>query len=345
MSEIRGESEVVTNHLLVVIVNYKSAQLTIDCLRSLEPELANRRGARVVVVENASGDAEALAAAIRDHAWGEWVTLQVADKNGGFAYGNNLAIRPALASSTPPDYIWLLNPDTLVRPGVLASLLAFLESHPEAGIAASRLEDREGEPERSAFRFPSVLGELENGVRLKLASKLLARWIVSPPAPLKPAQCDWASGASLLVRRAVFEAVGLLDEQYFMYFEEVDFCRRARLAGWTCWYLPDAHVVHLAGQSSGVTGKETARKRRPAYWFQARRHYFKTHLGVVGTFLADMAWSLGFFSYRIRQRLLRKVDTDPEHLLRDFVYYNFLAPTGKQQNSAGQRPGDRIAHT
>jgi GT2 family glycosyltransferase len=325
VSDIECENEAATNRLLVVIVNYKSAQLTVDCLRSLEPELANQR-AQVVVVENASGDADGLAAAIRDNAWGSWVTLEVADKNGGFAYGNNLAIRPALASGTPPEYIWLLNPDTLVRPGVVATLIDFLDSHPDVGIAASRLEDLNGTPEGSAFRFPSVLGELENAVRLRAASMLLSRWIVSPPAPIEPSQCDWASGASLLVRRAVFEAIGLLDEQYFMYFEEVDFCRRARLAGWTCWYLPHAHVVHLAGQSSGVTGKQTARKRRPAYWFQARRRYFRTHLGVVRTFFADMAWSLGFFSYRIRQRLLRKVDTDPEHLLRDFVYYNFLSP-------------------
>jgi GT2 family glycosyltransferase len=317
-----------SRRLLVVIVNYKSALLTVDCLRSLEPEIAGLPGAHVVVVENGSGDGETLAAAIRENGWEGWVTLEVSEKNGGFAYGNNAAIRPALTSSAPPDYIWLLNPDTLVRPGVLAALVGFLESHPDVGIAASRLEDREGTPEGSAFRFPSVLGELENGVRLSVVSKLLARWIVSPPAPTEPSQCDWASGASLLVRRAVFDAVGLLDENYFMYFEEVDFCRRARLAGWTCWYLPQAHVVHLAGQSSGVTGKQTARKRRPVYWFQARRRYFLTHLGPVRTLLANLVWSLGFLSYRLRQRLQRKADVDPEHLLRDFIYYNFLS-TGR----------------
>ena len=96
----------------------------------------------------------------------------------------------------------------------------------------------EGTPEWSAFRFHSVLGELENGTQLRLVSKLLSRWVVSPPAPPEASQCDWASGASLVIRRAAFEAIGLLDENYFMYFEEEDFCLRARKAGWSCWYVP-----------------------------------------------------------------------------------------------------------
>jgi N-acetylglucosaminyl-diphospho-decaprenol L-rhamnosyltransferase len=314
--------------VLVVIVNYRTAGLTIDCLRSLENEVRAPGGSgRVVVTDNDSRDDSVprLRAAVDDHGWREWVTIEPLERNGGFAYGNNAAIRPALSSSRPPDYIWLLNPDTVVRPGALGALFTFLDTHPAAGIAGARLLDAAGVPEWSAFRFHSVLGELENGAQLGLLSKLLARWVLSPPAPLETSPCDWASGACLLIRRKVFETVGLLDENFFMYFEEADFCRRARQAGWTCWYVPEAQVTHLAGQSSGVTGRQAERQRRPGYWFEARRYYFLKHLGPVRTFLADTAWSLGFLSFRIRQRIQRKVDTMPAFLLRDFIHYNFLS--------------------
>ena len=128
--------------LLIVVVNYRSAGLAIDCLRTLEPELAGFPGARVVVVENASGDdsADRLASAILENGWGGWASLEVGARNGGFAAGNNLAIAPALASPEPPGLIWLLNPDTLVRPGGCRALVDFLGDHPEVGLAGSRLE-------------------------------------------------------------------------------------------------------------------------------------------------------------------------------------------------------------
>ena len=317
-------------NLLIVIVNYRTANLAIDCLHSLEGEVkaiaAGLGRVRVFITDNASGDDSipCIREAIRDFSWGEWASIQPLERNGGFAYGNNAAIRPALESSDPPDYIWLLNPDTVVRTGALATLVEFLENHLEAGIAGCRLVDPEGRPEWSAFRFPSVLGELENGMRLGLVSRLLAHWVVSPPPPSVISRCDWASGASLLVRRAVFEAIGLLDENYFMYFEEVDFCLRALRAGWTCWYVPHAQVIHLAGQSSGVTGPTARSKRRPGYWFQSRRYYFRKHLGPICALLADLAWSLGFLSFRLRQWIQHQVDTEAQFLLRDFVYYNFL---------------------
>jgi GT2 family glycosyltransferase len=142
------------------------------------------------------------------------------------------------------------------------------------------------------------------------------------PIPETPCQVDWVSGACLLVRREVFEAVGLLDEGFFMYYEEVDLCRRARRAGWPCWYVPEAHVVHLVGQSSGIG----TRKRLPAYWFRSRRRYFLTHLGPIGTFFADLAWMFGFLSFRLRQVIQRKPDNDPPRLFRDFLHHNFLHP-------------------
>jgi N-acetylglucosaminyl-diphospho-decaprenol L-rhamnosyltransferase len=128
----------------------------------------------------------------------------------------------------------------------------------------------------------------------------------------------------MIIRREVFEAIGLMDEGYFMYFEEVDFCHRALRAGWPCWYLPTAHVVHLVGRSSGVTDPRAARKRRPGYWFLARRRYFLRNHGLVATVLADLAWSLGYASFRLRRLVHPKPGTDPQWMFWDFIRYNFL---------------------
>jgi GT2 family glycosyltransferase len=314
--------------ILIVIVNYRTAGLTIDCLRSLEPDIAEFRDGRVraVVADNASPDDSVarLEAAVRENRWDGWVEVRPLERNGGFAYGNNAVIRPALDSATPPDYFWLLNPDTVVRPGALRGLIDFLRERPEVGIAGSRLEDPDGSAQRSTFRFPSIMGELESGLKLGPASRLLGRWIVSLPAPDAPIRCDWVSGASMMVRRDVFEAAGLLDEGYFMYYEEVDLCRRALLAGWPCWYTPRARVVHLVGQSSAGGDPQAGRKRLPPYWFESRRRYFLAHLGRAPTILADVAWSTGFLTFRARQRVQRKPDNEPQYMLRDFVRHNLL---------------------
>jgi GT2 family glycosyltransferase len=312
--------------LLIVIVNYRTAGLAQDCLRSLQDEVGTVAGTRVVVTDNASGDDSVarLEAAVRANGWAAWASIRPLERNGGFAAGNNAAIRPALAEADPPRYVLLLNPDTIVRPGALRSLVEFMEGRPDVGIAGSRLEEPDGTPLQSAFRFPTVLGELEGGLRFGPASRVLERWVVTPQVPAGPGPIDWVAGACMIIRREVFEAVGLMDEGYFMYFEEVDFCHRARRAGWPCWYVPAAHVVHLVGRSSGVTDPRAARKRRPGYWFQARRRYFLKNHGRVATVLADLAWSLAYASFRLRRIVQRKTDTDPRWMLYDFIRYNFL---------------------
>ena len=312
--------------VLVVIVNYRSAGLAIDCLRSLAPEIAANPSAKVALVENASGDdsADQLARAIESEGWGGWVELIVAANNGGFAAGNNLAIRPALNSPTPPDLVWLLNPDTIVRPGALGELIDFLDRRPEAGLVGSRLECLDGTPQFSAFNFPSIRGELVEGLRLHLVTKILSRNAAALSMPTGECQVDWVAGASLMIRRAVFDAVGVLDDGYFMYFEEVDFCLKASRAGWPCWYAPGSRVVHLVGQSSGVTNPATGRKRRPRYWFDARRRYFVANHGRLRSVAADLTFALAFGLYRVRAAIQRKPDNNPQWFLRDFVRYSFF---------------------
>jgi N-acetylglucosaminyl-diphospho-decaprenol L-rhamnosyltransferase len=171
--------------LLIVIVNYRTSELALDCLRSLREEVSAVAGVRAIVIDNASGDDSVarLEAAVRSNGWDGWVTIRSLEENSGFAAGNNAAIRPMLTQTVPPRFILLLNPDTIVHPGALQALVAFMEARPDVGIAGSRLEELDGTPRRSGFRFPSVLGELEGGLRLGLASRLLTRWVVAQEMP------------------------------------------------------------------------------------------------------------------------------------------------------------------
>jgi len=307
--------------LLVVITNYRVAHLTIDCLRSIAKEIESVPGMQVAVCENGTGDdsAERIQKAIADNGWGPWCTLIVLKINIGFTGGSNILIRPALNSKNPPQYVLLLNADTLVRPNAFKTLVDFMDEHPNAGIAGSRLEDPDGTLQRSVFRFPSPLGEFEASVNLGLVSRLLGRWVVAPPVPNEVREAGWVSGASIIVRPEVFRDIGLLDEGYFTFYEDVDFCFNARKAGWSIWYVPASRVVHLVGQSTGLMVKKP--KRQPAYAFQARRRYFLKNYGPLKAALADVGKILGLALWRLRV-LLGKPDFTPPHYLRDCIKHS-----------------------
>ena len=308
-----------------VIVNYRTADLTEACLRALARDRCEEIGLFVTIVDNASGDgsAERLEALVRRESWQAWVQVLASVHNGGFAAGNNVVIRKVLAADDPPDYVLLLNPDTEPRVGAISSLVDFMESHPEAGLAGSRLEDPDGTPQRSAFRFHSILGELENAVRLGILTRLLSRWVVAPPVVNHAFQCDWVSGASVIFRQAVLRDIGTMDEEYFLYFEETDYCLAARRAGWRCYYVPESRVMHLVAASTGVSSRPCS-PRRPTYWFESRRRYFRKNHGTLYAMACDVVWIAGFASWRLRRILQRRPDTDPEHLLKDFIRHSTL---------------------
>lgn len=312
--------------LWVVIVNYRTALLTIDCLKSLIDEVKDLGIVKVFVIDNVSedGSIEQIQEAIEQEQWNDWVSLISSERNGGFAFGNNLIITKALQSSEPPQYLLLLNPDTIVRPQALTHLLNFMNANPCVGIAGSRIEDLDGTPQHSAFRFHSVMSEFDAGLRLGIISQLLKQWIVAQPISDSSCETDWVSGASMIIRYEVFETVGLMDDGYFMYYEEVDFCLQARKKGWHCWYVPSSHVVHLVGQSSGVNKPGLEKKRLPSYWFKSRRRYFVKNHGLHYAVLVDVCWLFGFLSWRGRIFFQGKPDTSPPSFLGDFISNSVL---------------------
>jgi GT2 family glycosyltransferase len=313
----------------IVIVNYRTAGLVIDCLRSLQPEVAGLPGTRVMVVDNQSGDGSMarLGAAIAAEGWGGWACLLEAPRNGGFSAGNNVGLRPLLASPTAPDWVLLLNPDTYVHPGALAALLHGAAQRPGVGIVGSRLEDPDGTAQPSTFRFLRALTEFEKQLRLGLVTRALSPWSTVIGVADQAVRVGWVSGASMLVRREVFEAIGLLDEGYFLYYEEVDLCLRAARAGWSCWYEPSSRVVHLVGRSTGVDQNDDARPV-PIYIFESRRRYFVKNFGMAYAVLADLCWITGHLLWRLRHLLLRQPHGSAPGLLRTFVQQSTLVRGG-----------------
>lgn len=308
----------------IAILNYRTPSLTLDCLRSLAGEVQSMPNTQVVVADNASGDGsvEQIRGTIETERWQNWVSVMPLARNGGYAFGNNAVIRAALQGDRPPAFFLLLNPDTIVLPGALRALVRFMYENPHVGIAGSRLQDPDGTPQRSAFRFHTIWSELDGGLQLGIVSQLLSRWIVAPPVPETACQTDWVAGASAIVRREVFEQSGLLDEGYFMYYEDGDFCRQARNAGWSCWYVPDSRVIHLVGQSSGVTDTKRPPKRRPQYWFDSRRRFFIKNYGLPYAILADLARVVGLIFWKARKFVQRKPEVNPPAFLSDLVRHS-----------------------
>jgi len=313
-------------HLVIAIVAYKSAPMTIDCLASIEPELARLPATRVIVVDNASPDGagDAVAQAIAARGWGQWAELFAAPSNRGFAAGNNIAIRRMLEQEQQARYLLLLNPDTLVRTGALRRLVDFVDARPEVGMAGGRSEDLDATPQICCFRFPNAVNEVLGHIGLGVLDRVFARHLTRLGIPEVPRQVDWVSGAFLLLRREVVEQVGPMDEGYFLYFEETDYLRRAQQAGWQCWHVPDSRIVHLVGQSSGVTVRNRAPRPLPDYWFESRRRYFVRHHGRAYTALMDLALLLACPLGRLRHLLQGKAQRTPPRFVRDLLRHSAL---------------------
>jgi N-acetylglucosaminyl-diphospho-decaprenol L-rhamnosyltransferase len=321
--------------LVVAIVNYGTPELVIDCLASLAEHRAECPGMAVVVADNASPDrsAEQIAHAIAENGWGGWVRLSVMPRNGGFGYANNAIIRDYLSAGHAPKYFWLLNSDTVVRPGAIRALLDFMERHPKVGMAGSRLEDPDGTVQHSAFQFPSVAAEFEASVRLGVVTKLLNRWRVAPPITDVNTRYDWLSGASLMIRTEVLQQGEIFDERYFLYYEEVDLCLRMHRQGWQCWYVPASRVIHLVGKSTGVTERGIRPRRRAPYWFESRRYYYIKHHGRLYATMADLALAAGTLVALVRSGLGGRPALCPERFLSDLARHTaILHPSPVEAN-------------
>lgn len=309
--------------IVAVTVNYRTPHATIACVGALLPELSPH-GGRVVVVDNDSKDGSdvVLADAIKSNAWDDGrVELVLSPKNGGFGYGNNLGASHALRRDPSVKFLLFINPDAIIDQGSVKAMVDHLARHPDVAIVSGRIHSKGGVERPSSFRFPSLLSEIESSVQLGVVSKLLEPWRVSKDIPKEEVPSDWVSGAGFMIRVAAWDELGGFDEGFFLYFEEMDLCHRAHDLGWRASTIPGAGIEHIQALSTGFGDPN---KRMPRYWFESRRRYWRKHHGTIGLMLANLLWTGGYSTFRLRSALQRKPVSDPRGLLGDFIRYNFL---------------------
>lgn len=264
--------------LAIVIVTYNVRAEVMACLESVVGHTAPYR-TEIVVVDNASADDTVQAIRAR------WPDVRVLEAGGnlGFARANNLGIR-----ATRSEFVLLLNPDTVVPPGAIPTLVRGLAVHPEAAAAGPRLIDASGFPELSFGWTISPLGELRQKVLGSLHRRHVRRVVRRVDHWAREAgPRAWVSGACLLVRREDLEAVGLLDERYFMYTEDVDLCVSLRKRGREILFVPQSEILHLRGRS-GQHNPATERMRRLSQIAYYEKHHprwvpaLRTYLRLSG---------------------------------------------------------------
>jgi len=309
--------------LVVSVINFRTAELTLACIRSVLADIGDL-DVQVVVVDNASGDGsdDAIADWIAAQPKGTPVRLVRSPTNSGFSGGHNQGIG-ALAA----EYYLVLNSDAVLRPGFIAAILAAAECYPRAGLIAPVIETEGGVVQVSAFRFHSPWSELVRGASSAPVTRLLRRHVVALPPPVAQAEIDWVSFACVLLRAEMIGQIGLMDEGYFLYFEDAEYCLRARRAGWEIARAPRAVAVHFRGGSGPVKALEKARKRLPPYYYASRARFFRHAHGPFGPVLANALWYLGRGLAQTRRLFGKPVPGTVEAEARD-IWINSLQPLG-----------------
>lgn len=265
--------------LAIVIVSYNTRDMLRDCLRSIMPG-ASRLNLSIWVVDNASRDGSAdMVRAEFPH-----VQVLVSQHNGGYAYANNLALRAVLSAAGPhpatADYVMLLNPDTVVPAGALDGLVAFMEAQPEVGACGPKLLLADGSLDlacRRAFPAPSAFVYRALGLsKLFPRSKRFGSYNLTYLDPDVQTEVDSVVGACMLVRAGVVREVGLLDEAYFMYGEDLDWAYRIKQYGWKIMYVPSVTVHHYKRASSRQRPFRSIRAFYQAMRVFHRKHYAAT---------------------------------------------------------------------
>ncbi|GAA6207063.1 glycosyltransferase family 2 protein [Cognatishimia sp. WU-CL00825] len=308
--------------VLTVILNFRTAAMTIKAAEAALREMHDMPGT-LLIVDNDSGDGsfEALQKAVKEQSWvSPRVQVLQTGHNGGFGAGNNFGIRHGFSQGIDgkvPDYVYILNSDAFPEEGAISILCQHLEHNPKTGLAGSYIHGPDGDAHLTAFRFPSVLGELEGAARFGPISRLLKRSIVPLPIPEATCSVDWLAGASMMIRGQVLQEIGLFDEAFFLYFEETDLCRRAARAGWLTDYVRDSSVMHIGSVSTGMKTWE----RIPQFWLDSRQHYFRRNHGRAYEICATLAHLLGGCIPRLRGLFQGNSISQPKYFLNDLAFH------------------------
>lgn len=309
--------------IAISIINFRTAELTLDCVRSVLADIGDL-DARIVVVDNASGDgsAETIAAWIAAQPKATPVELVRSETNTGFSGGHNQGM-----ATIDAEYYLILNSDAVLRPGFLKTILAAAKTHPQAGLIAPQIETEGGQVQVNCFRFHSPWSELIRAAGSAPITRLLRHRVVALQPPVLQDQIEWASFACILLRGEMVKQIGPMDEGYFLYFEDAEYCLRAHRAGWSIRQETGAVAVHFRGGSGPVKALETARKRLPRYFYASRTRFFYQAHGYTGLLAANLLWFVGRAIAQTRRLFGKPVPKAIECEARD-IWINALRPLG-----------------
>lgn len=263
--------------LSIIIVSWNTVSLLDACLASIMAYPSGRHS-EVIVVDNASSDGSVHKVRSRYPD----VNLIENERNVGFARANNQAIRQAVGR-----YILLLNPDTEVRSKALETLIRFLEGHEEAGAVGARILNPDGTLQHSCYPAPTLLNEWLHLFHLDRERREgMDTWDVT-----EPREVEVLLGACMMIRREALDEVGFLDERFFMYSEEVDFCYRLQKADWSLYWVPQAEVVHHGGQSTRQAATDMFLQL-----YEGKLLYFRKHYGPGAARLYKLILLIGSLS-------------------------------------------------
>lgn len=306
--------------LAVIVVNYGTASLAADAVRSVLSQEVGARGVVVHLVDNASpgDDAAELSALHQAESWGEQVVLHLEAENHGFGRGNNVALNALARTASPPEHVLLLNPDATLTPGALAGLADFLDSNVTVGCVGARISQPGHGPASAAFRFPGPLVEFTSAANIGPITRALGDNTLWHAPDIPTGQVDWVAGAAVMFRMQALLDAGFFDPDFFLYFEEVELMWRLNQHGWPCWYLAEAEVLHHEGAATKVRSGDGQKVRRPAYWYASQRMYYaktRSRFGAIGWAVARWAGACVHLSV---STLRRRASDHPSHYLRDF---------------------------
>jgi GT2 family glycosyltransferase len=282
----------------VITVNYGTPELSIAAVESVLARDHGGRAVEVHLVDNASpdGDAAVFEKAHAEKGWNDRVTLWLETENHGFGRGNNVVLDALAARETPPDFVFLLNPDAELENEAIDILASALEADVQAGVAGAGIAYPDGKPAVACFRFPSFLSELVSTLDFGPLYRLFPKGRVSHPPEHPEGPVGWVAGASMMIRFSALRKVGFFDPDFFLYYEEVELMRRLARAGHPTLYVPRAKVLHIAGAATNVATHLTQPKRRPDFVYHSWRMYFQKVHGrgyALLTALVKMPAALG----------------------------------------------------
>ena len=295
--------------LVIVIVNYNTRDELDNCLRSI-PSGAGSISSRVIVVDNHSSDGSP-AMVHSNHPWVKDVI--VTPGNGGYAYANNIGLRTAgLADSQAAEpaarYYLLLNPDTILPANALQQMVALMDANPDVGVAGPKLVRQDGSLDKACRRsFPSPTVSLYHfsGLgKLFPSSAVFAKYNLSYLDPDQETEVDAVVGAFMMMRADALQQVGLLDEAFFMYGEDIDLCFRAKQRGWRVIYYPQVTVQHIKGAASR---KASARATRAFY--EAMRIFHHKHYRSSTPVVVNALVEIGITLMQARALLRNKLQS------------------------------------